>query len=91
MLKEKQNEPMATTLTIPDDIAARLETRAKARGLTMEELVIEWATEDAAPMTAEELQQDPAEWMRRFDAWVKEPRPSTPILSDEAMSRESIY
>lgn len=82
---------MATTLTIPDDVAARLQTRAQARGLTMEELVIEWAKQDAVPMTAEELQQDPAEWMRRFDAWMQEPRPDTPILPDEAISRESIY
>jgi len=34
---------------------------------------------------------DPKEWGRRFHAWVESHGPDTPVLSDEAMSRESIY
>jgi hypothetical protein len=34
---------------------------------------------------------DPQEWARQFDAWVDSHDPNTPVLSDEAMSRESIY
>jgi hypothetical protein len=34
---------------------------------------------------------DPQEWARQFDAWVDGHDPNTPVLSDEAMSRESIY
>src|SRR5580658_7408833 len=34
---------------------------------------------------------DPQEWTRQFDAWVDSHDPNTPVLSDEAMSRESIY
>lgn len=34
---------------------------------------------------------DPKEWARQFDAWVNSHDPNTPVLSDDAMSRESIY
>ena len=33
----------------------------------------------------------PEEWVRQFDAWVNSHDPNIPVLSDEAMSRESIY
>ena len=31
---------------------------------------------------------DSEEWGRRFDAWADSHSPDTPVLSDEAMSRE---
>ena len=31
------------------------------------------------------------EWMRKFRAWAHSHRADTPLLSDEAVSRESIY
>ena len=31
------------------------------------------------------------QWLREFHAWVHSHPESTPLLSDEAMSRESIY
>ena len=31
------------------------------------------------------------EWSSRFHAWVNRDRPEAPLLSDEAISRESIY
>ena len=34
---------------------------------------------------------NPQEWIRQFDDWVDSHDPNTPVLSDEAMSRESIY
>lgn len=35
---------------------------------------------------------NPHEWARQqFDEWVDSHDPKTPVLSDEAMSRESIY
>jgi hypothetical protein len=36
------------------------------------------------PMTADE-------WMRKFRAWAHSHPTDTPLLSDEAISRESIY
>jgi hypothetical protein len=34
---------------------------------------------------------NPKEWAREFRAWANSHNPNTPVLSDEAMSRESIY
>lgn len=46
----------------------------------------------APPVSIAHLQTtNPKEWARQFDAWVNSHDPSTPVLSDEAMSRESIY
>ena len=39
---------------------------------------------------ASEARRDPDEWMRKFRAWAYS-HPTTPLLSDEAISRESIY
>ena len=39
----------------------------------------------SAPPTSAE------EWMRKFRAWAHSHSTSTPLLSDEAISRESIY
>jgi hypothetical protein len=33
----------------------------------------------------------PEEWVRQFDTWVDSHDRTTPLLSDEAVSRESIY
>ena len=34
---------------------------------------------------------NPQEWMRQFRAWAESHDRTTPLLSDEAVSRESIY
>jgi Arc/MetJ-type ribon-helix-helix transcriptional regulator len=34
---------------------------------------------------------DAEEWMRKFRAWAHSHPTTTPLLSDEAISRESIY
>jgi Arc/MetJ-type ribon-helix-helix transcriptional regulator len=34
---------------------------------------------------------NPEEWMRKFRAWAHSHPTTTPLLSDEAVSRESIY
>jgi hypothetical protein len=34
---------------------------------------------------------DPKEWARQFRAWADSHSPKIAVLSDEAMSRESIY
>ncbi len=33
----------------------------------------------------------PQQWVHEFHAWVRSHPPTTPLLSDEAVSRESIY
>jgi hypothetical protein len=47
---------------------------------------------EAAPPPASHLQKtDPEEWRRRFKEFLASRDPNTPVLSDEAMSRETIY
>jgi hypothetical protein len=53
---------------------------------------MELAGEHAPPESIAHLQRsNPKEWARRFDEWVSSHDPNLPVLSDEAMSRESIY
>jgi hypothetical protein len=50
------------------------------------------AEQHMVPASIAHLQKtDPQEWGRQFDAWVNSHDPNTPVLSDDAMSRESIY
>jgi hypothetical protein len=54
--------------------------------------MLEVADQNVQPVSIAHLQRtDPAEWARQFDVWVDSHDPNTPVLSDEAMSRESIY
>jgi hypothetical protein len=56
--------------------------------------------EDALDIALQSLQtklaigqetETPEEWIARFHAWVHSHPTDTPLLSDEAISRESIY
>lgn len=83
---------MTVTLELSPESEAALKTQAQARGLTLEEWLIELANEHSAPASIAHLQRtDPKEWSRQFDEWVNGHDPNLPVLSDEAMSRESIY
>ena len=71
---------------------ASLKAQAQARGLTIEQWLLELAEQHAPSASIAHLQKsNPREWARYFDAWVNSHDPNTPVLSDEAMSRESIY
>jgi len=50
------------------------------------------AEQHVQPASIAHLQKtNPKEWALQFDAWVDSHDPNTPVLLDEAMSRESIY
>lgn len=40
---------------------------------------------------SDEALLDPRNWSREFHAWVESHSSSTPLLSDEAISRDSLY
>jgi hypothetical protein len=42
-------------------------------------------------LTLRRPKETPEEWIAKFHAWVDSHSTSTPLLSDEAVSRESIY
>lgn len=50
------------------------------------------ADQQAPPALIAHLQKtNPQEWLRQFRAWAESHDRTTPLLSDEAVSRESIY
>ena len=83
---------MTVILTLPPEKEAAFQAQAQALGLTVEQWMVELADQSVQPFSIAHLQRtDPEEWARHFDAWVNSHHPNTPVLSDEAMSRESIY
>jgi hypothetical protein len=89
---------MTVMLNLPPEKEARLLAAAQAKGLSTDALVREALdriiAEAPAPAGVPQSLQDeltPEEWVRQFDAWVDGHDRTTPLLSDEAISRESIY
>lgn len=84
---------MATIrLELPDRQAEALKARAEANGLTLEQWLIQVASDYiAVPPEADLQRTDPEEWVRRFRQWAESHDRTTPLLSDDDISRESIY
>jgi len=83
---------MNVFIEIPEDRAAGFQKQAKARGLSVERWLLELAEQNVPTDSIVHLQKaNPEEWARQFDSWVDSHKRGTPVLSDEAMSRESIY
>ena len=89
---------MTVTLNFPPDIEAGLLAQAQAEGLAVSEYVQNLVrgqiaargngSEKARP--AYEL--PPEEWVRKFEAWTESHAElNLPLLSDEDISRDSIY
>jgi hypothetical protein len=83
---------MTVTFNLSPEREAAFKAQAQARGLSLEQWMLEVAEQHVQPLSIVHLQKaNPQEWARHFDAWVDSHDPNTPVLSDEAMSRESIY
>ena len=83
---------MNVTLEIPEDRAAVYLKQAAARGLTVERWLLDLADQQAPVLSIAHLQRtNPKEWARQFHEWAESHDRDTPLLSDEAVSRESIY
>jgi len=82
-----------TVIELSDEAAAALRAQAVAAGLTLEAWIKKLAaTEANGRSSIAHLQRsDPREWARQFRAWADGHDPALPILSDAAMTRESIY
>jgi hypothetical protein len=82
---------MNLTISLADEKAEALKA---ARGLTVEQWVEQIAGQHAAapPASIAHLQKtDPKEWARQFHEWAEGHDRTTPLLSDDAISRDSIY
>ena len=83
---------MTVTLELSPEREAALTTWAKARGMSLEQWLIELTEQAAPPTSIAHLQKaDPKEWARQFHAWAASHDRTTPLLSDEAINRDSIY
>jgi hypothetical protein len=83
---------MNVTIELSDEKGAALKAQAESQGLTVERWLVQIAEQHVQPVSIAHLQKtNPKEWARQFDAWVNSHDPNTPVLSDESMSRESIY
>jgi hypothetical protein len=80
------------TLDLPPEKEAVFQAQTQARGLTLEQRMLEVADQSVQSVSIAHLRKtNPQEWARQFDAWADSNDPSIPVLSDEAMCRESIY
>jgi hypothetical protein len=83
---------MTVTLELKPEVEEHIKAEAKARGLSIESYilnVLERDTTNGEPNFA--MSASPEEWEKAFLKWIHTERPRHPPLSDEAISRESIY
>jgi hypothetical protein len=89
---------MTVTIELSPDVEAGLLAQAQAEGLAVSEYVQNLVrgqiaartSTNATPRPAYEL--SPEEWVRKFEAWTESHAGlNLPLLSDEDISRESIY
>jgi len=84
------------SMTLSPQLEARIPRHSARAGLSsqawLQQQVFRQELEDYAPPTAS-LQDEltPEEWVRQFHAWAEGHSRTTPLLSDEAISRENIY
>ena len=84
---------MTVTIDLKPEVEQRIAAEAKARGLSVETYILkvlekETRTNGEASFA---LTATPEEWKKEFLEWANTERPPHPPLSDEAISRESIY
>jgi hypothetical protein len=83
---------MTVTLELKPEIEERIVAEAKACGLSVETYILNMLERETTHGEASfALTATPAEWKTAFLEWVNTERPAHPPLSDEAISRESIY
>jgi hypothetical protein len=62
---------MTVTFNLPPDKEAAFKAQAQARGLSLEQWMLEVADQQVQSATIVHLQKtNPQEWARHFDAWV---------------------
>jgi hypothetical protein len=83
---------MTLTLELSPEREAALKAQAQARGMSVEQWLLDLAEQLAPSTSIAHLQKtNPKEWARQFHEWAESHDRTTPLLSDEAISRESIY
>jgi hypothetical protein len=83
---------MTVVLDLPPSVEQAYLAMAQARGLPLAEVVRDVLVAAQPAAVGEYLALEPEEWVRKFQIWSqRHDQDDLPILSDEAISRESIY
>ena len=84
---------MAITLVLKPEIEAQLFAQAAAKGVPVEQYLQSWIETNLTTEIEKPFYQTAtaAEWVDAFTAWANSHTSDAPPLSDEAISRESIY
>lgn len=81
---------MTVTLELKPEVEERMRAEAKAAGLSIEDYIQRKLEGKSTEPDPNELPFE--EWLQRFNDWMSSHAYiKAPSLSDEAMSRESIY
>jgi hypothetical protein len=81
---------MSSVLEIQPDVAAEITTQARAKGISVDDYLrtlLRHEEVKSSPTSS----MTPTEKARALREWAASHNPNTPLLSDEAISRESIY
>ncbi|MEO7970546.1 MAG: hypothetical protein ABI698_04550 [bacterium] len=83
---------MTVTLDLKPEIEERIKQKAAEKGVTIEAFIQSVIDAEVNVETGKSFQETatPEEWVKAFKDWIRH-FPSHPVLSDEAISRESIY
>lgn len=83
---------MTVTLNLKREVEARIVAEANARGLSVEDYILNVLEKESTSGDATfALTATPEEWEKALLEWVDTERPGHAPLSDEAISRGSIY
>jgi hypothetical protein len=83
---------MTVTLDLKPEVEEKIAAEARARGMSVEDYILRVLEKETTNGEASfALTATPEEWKKAFLEWVNIDRPAHPPLSDEAISRESIY
>ncbi|MGH9917054.1 MAG: hypothetical protein ACRD63_17415 [Pyrinomonadaceae bacterium] len=80
---------MSTILEVQPDIASKIASQAKAHGVSVDVYLRSLIEEETKTRLQPTL--SPQEKARLWREWAASHNHDTPLLSDEAISRESIY
>jgi len=82
------------TWTIPPELEAQVQQQAFSEGMTLEswlqQILLRELGRAETPAPSLQDQLSPEEWVRQFHEWAESHDRTTPLLSDEAVSRGGI-
>ena len=79
---------MTINLELPPEVEADFMAQARAKGVSLGAVLQSCLIQHAPPAAPSQMSVE--EWEKAFDEWL-DSLPELPTLSDEAISRESIY